>query len=470
MNRNDKWQAMDPRPGSDRLSRFTCHTENSKDFSLNTADPNQIGVLGLGYVGCVTAACFAALGHRVIGIDRDQHKVDNVLAGRAPFYEPGLEELVRENVAAGRLSASASAEGVADAGIVLVCVGTPAEKNGNLGLAQLRRAVDELAAQLRPRSKPLIVAIRSTVFPGTCENVVLPALAGCPQVSVVSNPEFLREGSAVKDFMEPSLVVVGGSDEDAVGQVAGLYSPLGVPACRVSLGTAEMIKYACNAFHAVKISFANEIGALSEKLGIDGHEVMSTLCEDSKLNISPAYLKPGFAFGGSCLPKDLRALNYRVRSLDLKLPLLESTLASNSQHLDRAIDTVLSLAAQRIGVIGLAFKENTDDLRESPVVTLLEQLIGKGRDVRVFDPHIRLDAIYGSNRNFILETIPHIGRLLAGLDQVLDWADHLVLAQRQDAETMERIRASGIPVVALVDGSFQSVPAGAARQRVGFAS
>jgi GDP-mannose 6-dehydrogenase len=392
-----------------------------------------------------------------MGIDRDQHKVDNVLAGRAPFYEPGLEDLVRENVAQGRLSASTSADGIANAAVVMVCVGTPSEKNGNLGLSQLRRAIEEIAAQIPKRSRPLIVAIRSTVFPGTSEEVVLPGLAGHKQVSVVSNPEFLREGSAVKDFMEPSLVVVGGSQQAAVEQVADLYAPLGVRACLVSLGTAEMIKYACNAFHAVKISFANEVGALSGRLGIDAQEVMSTLCQDVKLNVSSAYLKPGFAFGGSCLPKDLRALIYRVHSLDLKLPLLESALPSNEQHLKRAIDAVVDLPAKRIGVIGLAFKENTDDLRESPVVTLLEQLLGKGREVRVFDPHIQMDTIYGSNRHFILESIPHIGRLLAGsLEQVLTWADHLVLAQKQSAETIERIQASGIPLMALVNGSLEA--------------
>jgi GDP-mannose 6-dehydrogenase len=391
-----------------------------------------------------------------MGIDRDRHKVDSVLAGRAPFYEPGLQELVRENIAAGQLSASTSAAGIADSAVVMVCVGTPSEKNGNLGLLQLRRALQEIAAQISERSKPLIVAIRSTVFPGTCEEVVSPAFAGHEQVSVVSNPEFLREGSAVQDFMQPALVVVGGSRPAAVQQVADLYTPLGVNPCLVSLGTAEMIKYACNAFHAVKISFANEVGALSERLGVDSQEVMSTLCQDVKLNISPAYLKPGFAFGGSCLPKDLRALLYRVRAMDLKLPLLESALPSNEQHLKRAIDAVMDLEAQRIGVIGLAFKENTDDLRESPVVNLLEQLIGKGREVRVFDPHIQMDAIYGSNRNFILESIPHIGRLLAAsLEQVLAWADHLVLAQKQDAETMRRIQASGIPLLALVNGSLE---------------
>jgi GDP-mannose 6-dehydrogenase len=444
-----------------------CHTK-SKDLSLQTENPVNVTVLGLGYVGCVTAACLASLGHRVFGVDRDEHKVNEVRNGRAPFYEPGLEELVRENVAAGRLSASTCAAVIAEADIALVCVGTPSEKNGNLGLDQLHRAVGEIAAQVAGRAKPLVVAIRSTVFPGTCEDVVLPAFADTPAVSVVSHPEFLREGSAVRDFFEPSLVVIGGADRSAVGRVADLYQPLGVKASLVSLGTAEMIKYASNAFHAVKISFANEIGALCEQVGVDGHEVMATLCEDVKLNISSAYLKPGFAFGGSCLPKDLRALVYRAAHLDLQLPLLESAMPSNEQHLRRAIEAVLDLPAQRIGVIGLAFKEDTDDLRESPVVTLLEQLIGKGRDVRVFDPRIRLDAIYGSNRNFILETIPHIGRLLTGsLDHMLAWADHLVLAQKQAAPAMRQIQASGIPVLGLVDGSLQSTPPEHAVPRAG---
>jgi GDP-mannose 6-dehydrogenase len=435
---------------------------------LNEENSTQVAVLGLGYVGCVTAACLASLGHRVLGIDRDQHKVDNVLNGHAPFYEPGLDELVRENTAAGRLSAATSADGIDDADIALLCVGTPSEKNGNLGLAQLRRAIEEIAARVSGRSKPLTIAIRSTVFPGTCEEVVLPAFSGHRNVSVVSNPEFLREGTAVKDFIEPSLVVVGGSESHAVRRVADLYAPLGVKPCLVSLRTAEMIKYACNAFHAVKISFANEVGALSEKLGINAHEVMKTLCEDVKLNVSAAYLKPGFAFGGSCLPKDLRALTYRAGQLDLKLPLLQSALPSNEQHLQRAIEAVLDLPAKRIGVIGLAFKENTDDLRESPVVTLLEQLIGKGREVKVFDPHIRLDEIYGSNRNFILESIPHIGRLLvSNVDQILIWADQLVLAQKQDAVTMDRISGRGLPIVNLVGGSLKASQANPALSPAG---
>jgi GDP-mannose 6-dehydrogenase len=417
----------------------------------STFTPANIAVIGLGYVGCVTAACLSSIGHYVIGVDRDEHKVSSVLKGEAPFYEPGLPELVRENVAAGRLKATTSlADAVQQADIALVCVGTPSEKSGNLGLDQLKRVLGEMGRNPGSRSKPLIVAVRSTVFPGTCEEVVMPALGD--GAIVVSNPEFLREGVAVKDFMEPSLIVVGGSNRAAVEFVAKIYDPLGFAPCLVTLRTAEMIKYACNAFHAVKIAFANEIGALSASLGVDGREVMDTVCKDVKLNASAAYLKPGFAFGGSCLPKDLRALVYRAGRLDLNLPLLESALPSNQSHLARGISAVLDLPAKRLGVIGLAFKENTDDLRESPVVGLLEQLIGKGRDLRVFDPHIRLDALYGSNRNFILQSIPHIGRLMQpAVENLLEWADHLVLAQKQGAATAAKIAASGLPVLDLVN-------------------
>jgi GDP-mannose 6-dehydrogenase len=423
----------------------------------------HVAVLGLGYVGCVSAACLAQLGHRVTGIDRDENKVNSVLQRIAPFFEPGLEPLVEQAAAAGRLTASSAIEAIQDADVALVCVGTPSEKNGNLGLDQLRRVVHEISGTLGRRKKPLVVAIRSTVFPGTCEEVVIPVFGGNGTVSVVSNPEFLREGVAVRDFMEPSLVVVGGDDEQAVRKVAGLYSSIGVPPCLVSLRTAEMIKYACNAFHAVKISFANEIGALSARLNVDPGEVMATLCEDTKLNISSTYLRPGFAFGGSCLPKDLRALNYRANRLDLRLPLLESTLASNRHHLQRAIDAVLDLPARRLAVLGLAFKENTDDLRESPVVSLLEQLIGKGRQVRVFDPHIQLDTIYGSNRNFLLQQIPHIGRLLdSSLDETLAWCDHVVLAQKLNSDLAAHVTRSGLPVTDLVGSSLAYVATPAA--------
>lgn len=408
-------------------------------------------MLGLGYVGCVTAACLARLGHRVLGVDPDEHKVRSVMQGMAPFYEPGLEELVKENVAAGRLAGAVSIAGaLAGADVVLICVGTPSERNGDLGLGQLAQVAAEIGRELQKTPGPgrPVVAVRSTVFPGTCEQVVIPALASSG-AAVVSHPEFLREGSAVADFLEPSLVVVGG-EAVAAGQVAALYAGLDMQPCLVSLRTAEMIKYSCNSFHALKVAFANEVGSLCAELGIPGREVMDTLCRDTRLNISPAYLKPGFAFGGSCLPKDLRALVFRAGRLDLKLPLLESVLPSNERHLRRAIQAALDLPAERIGIFGLAFKENTDDLRESPVVALIEQLLGKGRQLRVFDPHIQLDQIYGSNLRFVLAAIPHISRLLdARLEDTLGWADHLVLAQKPPAAIAAAIRQAGLPVLDL---------------------
>lgn len=425
---------------------------------MSQFQPAQIAVFGLGYVGCVTAACFAKLGHTVTGVDRDQHKVNDVLAGRAPFFEPGLEELVKGGVETKHLNATTSvADAIREADVALICVGTPSERNGNLGLDQLRRVVEEIAEGMKGRSKRLVVAIRSTVFPGTCEDVVIPGLMQVgDKVRVVSNPEFLREGSAVKDFVEPSLLVVGGYDAESVKFVADLYSPLPVEPCLVSLRTAEMIKYACNAFHAVKVAFANEIGSLAEKLEVDGQEVMATLCRDEKLNVSAAYLKPGFAFGGSCLPKDLRALNYRASRLDLSLPLLGSTLPANVAHLDRAIQRAMDMPG-RIGIFGLAFKENTDDLRESPVVTMLEYLIGKGRDIRVFDPHIQMDKIYGSNKNFILNAIPHIGRLLvSSLEEVTEWADQIVVAQKPGAAFAAQIAAANRPVLDLVGSGIKT--------------
>lgn len=412
---------------------------------------SNIAIFGLGYVGCVSAACLADLGHQVIGVDRDLHKVQNVKDGRAPFYEPGLEDIVKSNVAAGRLRATnCPTEGIANSDVALVCVGTPSERNGNIGLDQLRRVVESIAAELAKAPKPYIIAIRSTVFPSTCEEVVLPILSTLKDVKVVSNPEFLREGSAVKDFRQPPLTVVGGSDRAAVETVARIYESLGVAPCLVELRTAEMIKYACNAFHAVKISFANEIGAICDRLEVPAQEVMHTLCQDTTLNISTAYMRPGFAFGGSCLPKDLRAVNYRASRLDVKVPMLESVMNSNNEQLRRAMERVEDLPG-KIGIVGIAFKENTDDLRESPVVSMLEYLIGRGRDLRVWDPHISMDVIYGSNKEYILNSIPHIGRLLSSnIGELISWgAESLVLTQKPSAELKAELAATGRPIVDL---------------------
>lgn len=412
-------------------------------------EPKNVAVLGMGYVGCVTAACLANLGHRVIGVDTDEYKVSNVMAGKAPFYEPGLEEVVQKTVASGRLTASTSlSESLGQADIALICVGTPSERNGNLGLGQLRSVSQEIAEHLPSRDRQLIVVIRSTVFPGTCEEVVLGAMRDKPHFTIVSNPEFLREGVAMQDFLEPSLLVVGGDDIEAVRTVANLYQGLDVEPCLVTLRTAEMIKYACNCFHAVKISFANEIGTMCVQLGVPANEVMETLCRDEKLNVSSAYLRPGFAFGGSCLPKDLRALTYRASRMDVKLPMLQNVMASNESHMERAVRAALELPAGKTGVYGLAFKENTDDLRESPVVTMLEYLIGKGRDLLIYDPHIVIDQIYGSNKNYVLNAVPHIGRLMAtSLEEVLGACQSLIVTQRLPADVAEKIKASGIRVL-----------------------
>jgi GDP-mannose 6-dehydrogenase len=414
-------------------------------------------VVGLGYVGCVSAACFAEIGHDVLGVDRDLNKVEAVRKAQSPFFEAGLVQLIQKNVAEGRLKAGTlDAEALDAADVVMLCVGTPSQANGNIDLSHLRRVCDEISGLLRPRKKRLIVTVRSTVFPGTCESLLETVFAHREDVEIVSNPEFLREGTAVKDFMEPSLLVVGGSTDDAARFVADLYAGLPGEVSIVSLRTAEMIKYTCNAFHAVKIGFANEIGSLAACLGVNPEQVMATMCRDTRLNISPAYLKPGFAFGGSCLPKDLRALTFRASRLDLKLPLLESVLSSNDEHLRRSIHQVLELPGNQVGIYGLAFKEDTDDLRESPVITIIEHLIGKGRAVRIFDPHIQLDDIYGSNLSFVVSALPHIGRLLTrSLDDLISSSDTLVIAQKPTAAALAQMTASGLAILDLTKLSLK---------------
>jgi GDP-mannose 6-dehydrogenase len=406
-----------------------------------------IAVFGLGYVGCVTAACFAELGFRIVGVDVDARKVRAVTDGQSPFYEPGLEPLIAKHLKTGALTATQStAEALRDADYAFLCVGTPSAPNGNLNLDYLHKVAAEIGGHLDGRTKPLTVVVRSTVFPGTCDEVVAPAVE--PKAPVVANPEFLREGSAVKDFMEPSLVVVGSHNRGAAERVAALYAGLPIQTSVVALRTAELIKYTCNTFHALKIAFANEIGTLSASLGLDGAEVMETVCRDTKLNISSAYLKPGFAFGGSCLPKDLRALIYRARQLDLDLPLLNSVLTSNESHIARAFRRVMEMGCRKIGIYGLAFKPNTDDLRESAGVALIERLIGKGCDVKIYDPFIQLDAIYGSNQAFLLSSLPHIGRSMEkSLHGILNWAELIVVTQDPTAEALKVLAESPVPVI-----------------------
>jgi GDP-mannose 6-dehydrogenase len=397
----------------------------------------RISVFGLGYVGAVSAACLAADGHTVVGVDTNPLKVDLLNQGRSPVVEAGLSELVGAGVDAGRLRATTDCvEAVAGTDLGFVCVGTPSRTNGSLELDHLRRVAEDIGRALRGRRAPFVVVVRSTVLPGTTRQVVLPTLerlAGRPVPACV-HPEFLREGSAIRDFNEPSKVVIGALDEDVRALVTPVAARPGAPLIQTDLELAETAKYSDNAWHALKVAFANEIGSLSKAQGLDGQRVMEVLCADRKLNLSPAYLRPGFAFGGSCLPKDVRALRYQGRSLDLDLPVLNAILPSNQQQLDRAFQMIAAAGARQIGVLGLAFKAGTDDLRESPMVEVVERLIGKGYDVRIFDRNVNLAKLVGANRSYILEQVPHISDLmLASLEEVVDHARTLVIGNHDPA-------------------------------------
>jgi GDP-mannose 6-dehydrogenase len=382
----------------------------------------KVAVVGLGYVGTVTAACLASRGHHVWGVDVDAAKVDEIRSGRSPVTEPGLDALVSRTMADGRLRATTSCADALDrADVSLLCVGTPSEARGGTDLSHVRRAVDDLVAALRvvapAASGRHTVVIRSTVPPGTVENVVTPALtdglAGTQiAIGAAMCPEFLREGSGIADFFASPFLVVGTSDPAAAQAVTDVFAFLDQPVRVVDVRTAEALKYACNAFHATKVSFANEVARLFRLLGVDSREVMALFCEDQVLNVSPAYLRPGFAFGGSCLPKDLRSLLHLARMNGTDLPLLAGTLVTNELVINEAVDRVLTCDGRTIALLGLSFKMDTDDLRESPNVELAERLIGKGFDVRIYDPVVNPARLVGANRRHVESKLPHLRRLL----------------------------------------------------------
>ena len=395
----------------------------------------KISVMGLGYVGTVSAACLARAGHEVIGVDSERLKVDLINSGRAPVIEKDVGEMIRREVAAARLSATTDiAAAIRYTDLALVCVGTPSLPNGGLDLTYVRRVCEQIGSVLRDHHGAPVVAIRSTLLPGTMREVVIPTLeahsgkrAGV-EFGVCINPEFLREGTAVNDYFNPPKTVIGELNLASGDLLANLYACIDAPLIRTDIETAEMVKYADNAWHALKVGFANEIGNLCKGLEVDAHRVMDIFCQDTKLNISPVYLKPGFAFGGSCLPKDLRALLYRARTLDLQLPILSAILPSNAQQIERGVRAVIDKGNRKVGILGFSFKAGTDDLRESPVVELAERLIGKGYDLRVFDENVRLASIHGANRDYILNRIPHISRLMvASIDEVLDHAATIII-------------------------------------------
>jgi GDP-mannose 6-dehydrogenase len=397
----------------------------------------RISVFGLGYVGAVSAACLAADGHTVVGVDNNPVKVDLLNQGRSPVVEAGLAELIEQAVAAGRLHATGDGDAaVAATDVALICVGTPSRGNGSLDLAYLRRVAGEIGGAIRRRRSPVTVVVRSTVLPGTTRQVLLPDLeqaAGRP-VAVAVYPEFLREGTAIRDYREPPKVVVGTLDDTVRDLVTRLAARPGAPLHQTDLELAEMAKYADNAWHALKVTFANEIGSLAKAQGLDGQRVMDILCADTKLNLSPVYLRPGFAFGGSCLPKDVRALRHQGRGLDLDLPVLNAILPSNAQQLDRAFQLIADAGARRVGVLGLAFKAGTDDLRESPMVEIVERLIGKGYEVSIYDANVNLAKLVGANKSYILDQIPHISDLMvSSVEEVLDRARTLVIGNNDPA-------------------------------------
>ncbi len=401
----------------------------------------RISIFGLGYVGTVSAACLAQDGHYLIGVDPVAEKVDLVNRGLSTIIEAEIAEITASATKAGRLRATDDPnEAISQTELSFICVGTPSQPNGNLDLKYIRRICEQIGEALKHKTERHTVVIRSTVLPGTMRRVVIPILeefsgkrAGA-DVGVCHNPEFLREGSAVKDFKFPAVTVIGELDSTSGKTLAALYEKLEAPLIRTDLETAEMVKYVGNSWHALKIGFANEIGNLCKAFGIDANEVVKIFCHDKKLNISPAYLMPGFAFGGSCLPKDLRALTYQAKMHDLQLPILTSILPSNEIQVARGMQMIMDNGHQKIGVLGFSFKAGTDDLRESPIIEVIERLIGKGYDLRLYDKNVKLASLVGANRDFILNRIPHISRLmLDSIDAVLDHAETVVIGN-QDLE------------------------------------
>ena len=400
----------------------------------------RISIFGIGYVGCVSAACFAHAGHDVIGVDVNPTKVGIINSGKSPIVEPQMNELIHDVVKSGKLRATTdSMEAVKASDISLVCVGTPSKPNGSLDLSHVARVCEEIGAALATKDTHHTIVIRSTMLPGSIETVAQPALektsrkkAG-KEFGVCVNPEFLREGTSVKDFYAPPFTLIGADDEETAKIVGNLYTNIDAPIFTTSIKTAEMVKYVCNCFHALKVSFANEIGNICKALELDSHEVMKVFCADTKLNLSPYYLKPGFAFGSSCLPKDLRAVSYKAKELDVDVPLLSAITVTNKLQVEKALDMVLSAGNKQVGVLGFSFKAGTDDLRESPMVTLIETLLGKGLDLVIYDRDVSLARLFGSNKAYIEEEIPHIAKLMRGsIDEVLDAANTIVIGNRSE--------------------------------------
>ena len=423
----------------------------------------NIAIIGMGYVGCVSAACLASAGHNVIGVDISTQKVDLINDGISPIIEKYIDELVSAAVEAGRLSATSDiAVAIAKSDMSMICVGTPSLANGSLDLTYIRNSVAEVAQALKDQEKYHVVTIRSTMLPGTLENVVLPLLEEKSgrkvgsEIGLCVNPEFLREGTAIADYRNPPFTLVGAWDQRSASPLQAVYSDLDQPFLQVDIRVAEMVKYSCNIFHALKVGFANEIGVMCKALDVDSHKVMDIFKQDKELNISTSYLTPGFAFGGSCLPKDLRAVTHKARELDVSVPILEAILPSNQIHIERAFNLVQQTGRKKIGILGLSFKAGTDDLRESPIVQLAERLLGKGYEISIYDKNVILANLLGANKKFIEQVIPHLAKLLdESLESVIDSSDVLIVGQRleefDDLQSMTSDRHHIIDLVRVME-------------------
>jgi len=427
-----------------------------------------ISVFGLGYVGCVLAACLAERGHNVIGVDVNAMKVEMLNRGESPLIEPGLGELIHKNVSAGRLKAIQDTEwAILNSDLTFICVGTPSNANGSLNTDYVTRVCEDIGSGLAKKNTFHIVVVRSTLLPGTTEEMLQPILENCSgkttgiDFGLGYNPEFLREGTSIKDFFDPPYTVIGADDEKVLEAVKQVYSMLDAPLIDVPIKVAEMVKYVNNAFHALKVTFANEIGSICKQQNIDSHQVMEIFCMDRKLNLSPYYLKPGFAFGGSCLPKDLRALLYHSRKLDMHLPVLEGILPSNDLQIDHAYQLIRQTGCKKVGVLGLSFKEGTDDLRESPMVELIEHLVGKGYQVMVYDKNVSLSKLHGANRAYIEHEIPHISQLMTeSIQDVIEQSDVVVVGNKTEeySKISEKLREDQkvIDLVRIKDRPYKS--------------
>lgn len=401
----------------------------------------RVSVLGLGYVGTVSAACLAQDGHLVIGVDVNENKVELVAKGISPIVEPDLDKLLYHVVDNKQLQVTVdTSEAICNSEVSLICVGTPSNNNGSLNLKYVEKVCKEIGLVLENKKEYHVVVVRSTVLPGTVQDRLIPILeeasarkAGV-DFGVCMNPEFLREGSAIKDYYNPSFIVIGELDQRSGAVVEQMYRTIDSTVVHTNIRSAEMVKYVSNAYHALKVVFANEIGNICKAHQVDGQEVMDIFSIDNQLNISSAYLKPGFAFGGSCLPKDVRALVYRAKELDIEVPLLNAILPSNRHQIQRAIDLVEQTGNKKVGILGLSFKAGTDDVRESPIVALVETLLGRGFQIRIFDNNLELSRLIGANKTFLEQELPHIATLMCNsIDELLNQSEIIVISNGSQA-------------------------------------